>query len=159
MLFFFDTEFYDDGKTIDFISIGIVSGDNRTYYAVSNEFDETKIDDWVRKNVISQLPSRDQWKSKKQIAAEVKKFVGKKPKFWVYNGAYDWVALCQLFGTMRDLPKTFPWFANDIKQYWYSLKNPELPEQKEAGKHDALVDALWTKEVYEFLSEYEKSGS
>ena len=34
--YFFDTEFYEDGKTIDLISIGIVAEDGREFYAVSN---------------------------------------------------------------------------------------------------------------------------
>ena len=37
--FFIDTEFVEDGKTIDLISIGIVCEDGREFYAVSTEFD------------------------------------------------------------------------------------------------------------------------
>ena len=33
MRFWFDTEFYEDGRTIELISIGVVSEDGRTYYA------------------------------------------------------------------------------------------------------------------------------
>ncbi len=49
--FWFDTEFIEDGRTIDLISIGIVSEDNRKYYAVSSECDPTKASKWVRKNI------------------------------------------------------------------------------------------------------------
>lgn len=42
---------------IDLISIGIVAEDGREYYAISNEFNPKDADDWVKKNVISKLPS------------------------------------------------------------------------------------------------------
>jgi len=56
MLYFLDTEFIEDGHTIDLISIGIVSEDNREFYYISDEFDPTKADDWVVSNVLSKLP-------------------------------------------------------------------------------------------------------
>lgn len=37
MKFFLDTEFYEDGSTIDLISIGVVTEDGREFYAVSQE--------------------------------------------------------------------------------------------------------------------------
>ena len=37
MKIFFDTEFIEDGKTIDLISIGMVREDGETYYASSPE--------------------------------------------------------------------------------------------------------------------------
>lgn len=56
--FFYDTEFLEDGKTIELISIGIVSGDGREYYAVNSEMplDRIKEDDWMVRNVLSSLP-------------------------------------------------------------------------------------------------------
>lgn len=39
MKYFFDTEFIEDGRTIDLVSIGIVCEDGREYYAVSAEAD------------------------------------------------------------------------------------------------------------------------
>ena len=37
--YFYDTEFIDDGRTIELISIGVAAEDGREYYAVSTEFD------------------------------------------------------------------------------------------------------------------------
>ena len=37
MKYFLDTEFIEDGKTIDLISIGIVCEDNRTLYYQNSE--------------------------------------------------------------------------------------------------------------------------
>lgn len=61
MKYFFDTEFIEGfhkywfGKNrhfIDLISIGIVDEKGNTFYAVSNEYDYNKADDWVKENVI-----------------------------------------------------------------------------------------------------------
>lgn len=56
--FFYDTEFIDDGKTIDLISIGIVGEDDREYYAVNACVDERKIlnHHWLPENVWPYLP-------------------------------------------------------------------------------------------------------
>lgn len=35
--YFYDTEFIEDGKTIDLISIGVVCEDGREFYAESQE--------------------------------------------------------------------------------------------------------------------------
>jgi len=52
MKYFFDTEFIEDGRTIDLISIGIVSEDGRDYYAINGECDFSKANDWVVDNVL-----------------------------------------------------------------------------------------------------------
>src|SRR5436309_9747296 len=56
----YDTEFLEDGHTIDLISIGIIADDGREYYAVSSEFDEdaVKKHPWLLENVWPQLPLR-----------------------------------------------------------------------------------------------------
>ena len=38
MRFFYDTEFIDNGRTIELISIGVAAEDGREYYAISTEF-------------------------------------------------------------------------------------------------------------------------
>lgn len=59
----YDLEFVADGKTIDLVSIGMVSGDGRKLYAVNRELDEAKLlqhgDGWMRKNVWPYLPLTD----------------------------------------------------------------------------------------------------
>lgn len=56
--YFYDTEFLEDGQTIELISIGIVSDDGREYYAVSADMpvDRIKQDRWVIENVWKSLP-------------------------------------------------------------------------------------------------------
>ncbi len=150
MKYFYDTEFIEDGKTIDLVSIGIIAEDGRTYYAISREFDETKADEWVVKNVLSKLDYKETWKSREQIKNDIVAFVGEdKPELWAYYADYDHVVLCQLFGRMIDLPSNFPFYTLDIKQLCNSLGNPSLPAQE--NEHNALDDAKWNKEAYEFL--------
>jgi hypothetical protein len=158
--YFVDCEFIEDGRTIDLISIGIVAEDGREYYAVSTEFDVSKASEWVKDNVLVHLPGRGDhvWKPRKRIADEVLLFSeawASKPEFWGYYADYDWVALCQLYGTMMDLPKGWPMYCRDIKQWADMLGNPKLPEQGK-GEHHALSDARWNKQAWEFLLDFER---
>lgn len=147
----FDTEFIEDGRTIDLVSIGLVRDDGATYYAISSEFDATKANDWVRDNVLSLLESEVSRQDRATIAAQVREFAGDKPEFWAYYADYDWVVLCQLYGTMMDLPDGWPMYCRDIKQWCDQLGNPALPEQGK-GEHNALADAMWNQRAYEFLT-------
>lgn len=179
--FFLDTEFIEDGKVIDFLSIGIQAENGQSYYAINIDCDLNKASRWVQENVISQLPHKKSlvWRSKEIIAMEVVRFIKKqcvdlsdgewatvnnsqkhlwelkldsKPEFWGWYSATDWVVFYQLFGAMVDLPKGFPYRCNDLKQECDRLGNPKLPKQTE-GKHNALEDAKWNKQVFDFLTE------
>lgn len=159
MRFWFDTEFIEDGKTIDLLSIGIVSGDGRKYYATSGDADLSRASPWVRKNVIPHLNTfsgRGTYSinvSRATIRDEVLAFVGHdNPELWAYYADYDWVALCQLFGTMMDLPKGWPMYCRDVKQWCDDLGNPKLPEQNK-GEHHALADAIWARDAWVYLNE------
>src|SRR5258708_2434458 len=57
MRYWYDTEFIDDGETIDLISIAIIAEDGREYYAQSVEFDHRKASEWVKDNVLVHLQS------------------------------------------------------------------------------------------------------
>lgn len=150
MRFWFDTEFYENGRTIDLISIGIVSEDGREYYAESDVADVFgKQTDWLRDNVLPHLKG-DCGKSRGEMGREIVEFMGEKPEIWAYYADYDWVVLCQIYGRMIDLPKGWPMFCRDVKQLADSLGNPKLPEQKTA-EHDALADAKWTRDAWHFL--------
>ncbi len=159
MKYFYDTEFIEDGKIIDLISIGIIAEDGREYYAISNEFDASKASDWVKENVLSKLPPKNNfkeslvYKSREQIKQDILEFIKVEtdPELWAYYAAYDHVAFCQLFGTMMELPEGYPMYTRDIKQLCDGLGNPPLPEQGK-GEHNALDDAKWNKVAYEFLT-------
>lgn len=187
MRYFLDTEFIEDGRTIDLISIGVVAEDGREYYAISKEFDGSKASLWVRKNVFPLLPTLQviglpndggyiscntedlpikypkEYKSRDVIRKELRNFIGYgiafepppkgrghgKPEFWAYYADYDWVALCQIFGPMIDLPEGWPMYCNDLKQLM-DMRNwdkSQLPTQKGA-EHNALEDARWVRDAY-----------
>lgn len=148
MRIWFDTEFIEDGKTIDLISIGMVREDGATLYMENAECDLSRATVWVRDNVFPSLngPSF----SHRQIAVEVLKFAGMEPEFWAYYADYDWVALCQLYGTMMDLPDGWPMFCRDVQQLREMRGGPDLPNQ-ESAEHNALNDALWTRDAWQSL--------
>lgn len=149
MKFWFDSEFIEDGRTIDLMSIGIIAEDGRTYYAECEECDLSRASDWVKQNVIPHL--RGGMRTPRAvIAKEIRELMGEEPEIWAYYADYDWVALCQLYGTMMDLPKGWPMYCRDVKQWCDMLGNPKLPEQK-SKEHHALVDAIWTKEAWDYL--------
>lgn len=148
MKIWFDTEFIEDGRTIDLISIGMVREDSSILYAENAECDLSRASPWVTANVVPHLTG--QRLSRAEIAQRVKDFAGESPEFWSYFADYDWVALCQLYGTMMDLPSGWPMFCLDVKQWAVMLGDPMLPAQT-STEHHALADAQWTREAWEFL--------
>ena len=161
MRIFYDTEFLEDGKTIDLISIGMVREDGAELYAVSSEFNQTAVRQhpWLRDNVWPSLPVKKNRpgfrgidtldldhpdvRSRAQIARLVMDFIraaGPDVQLWAWYGAYDHVALAQLFGRMIGLPEGVPMWTNDLKQEAVRLGDPALPEQPD-GLHNAPADA------------------
>ncbi len=146
MRYFYDTEFIEDGRTIELISIGVVAEDGREYYAVSTEFDPGRAGNWVRAHVLPKLPSPSSqlWRSRRQIRADLEEFLdvnGSEPiELWAWLGAYDHVVLCQLWGTMPSLPRAIPRFTRELRQLWEDRGSPRLPPRS-PDAHDALVDA------------------
>jgi 3'-5' exoribonuclease Rv2179c-like domain len=149
MRFWFDTEFIEDGRTIDLISIGVYAEDGRTYYAESGEVNLERANPWVRKNVLPHLSGNAIQRAK--IAADLIAFMGDKPEIWAYYADYDWVVMCQLFGTMMDLPKGWPMYCRDVKQLADSIGNPHLPANY-LMDHHALADAKWAAEAWRYLT-------
>ena len=122
-------------------------------------------------------------KTNQEIAEEIKSFtmqyseneneIWDKPKFYAYFADYDWVAFCWLFGKMIDLPKGFPMYSKDLKQilddkvsvfcakeiqdtsFESAVKRIKMHKDypKQTNEHNALADAKWNKELYEFLKD------
>lgn len=92
------------------------------------------------------------WMCREEIRDALLAFVGDdEPEWWGYYSAYDHVALCQLFGKMIDLPKGWPFYTKDLKQFCVSLGDPDLRQVSTEGHHSALYDARWNKRVWEKL--------
>jgi hypothetical protein len=157
---FLDTEFHEDGKTIDLISVAIVSEGGEEHAWVSSEFDEERCSDWVKANVLPHLPDRATWAPRATIATELARVVlasGEKPQFWGYFADYDWVAIAQLYGRMIDLPDGFPFFCFDLKQSMVTMgvTKAMLPEQS-GVEHSAIEDARWIREAWLYLKDWEE---
>ncbi len=120
-------------------------------------------------------------KTRKQIAKDIKQFIyapalalqGAEslddtmemwlPKsnieFYAYYADYDWVVFCWLFGRMVDLPKGFPMYCRDLKQIYDEKVELLGCDQKHAegypkqsNEHNALNDAKWNKELFNFIN-------
>ena len=117
MRYWFDTEFIENGATIDLISIGLVAEDGREYYAINRDCKFRKASQWVKENVISQLPPRKvnlsdpsisprikqeslAWKSKRDIAFEVLEFI-KEPFYTALS-----------YGALKNTP------MDDSPEFW-----------------------------------------
>lgn len=90
------------------------------------------------------------------IGNEVRDFVqaaGPDVELWAWYGAYDHVALCQLWGRMMDLPDGVPMWTNDLRQERRRLGDPEMPRQTD-GEHNALADAVHNRDMARFLDQY-----
>jgi hypothetical protein len=171
---FYDTEFIENGQTIDLVSIGMVAEDGRELYAISEEFNEANLvaNPWLLKNVWPSLPVKrcptghrcwshgnghldsdhPDVQPRARIARMVQAFITltPEPELWAWYGAYDHIALCQLWGRMIDLPDVVPMWTNDLKQEAMRLGNPTMPKQAE-GEHNALADARHNQVMNEFL--------
>jgi len=187
---FYDTEFLEDGKTIELISIGLVTDDGQAYYAVNSDcpWDRILRHDWLVRNVVPHLPltpesqpalesylnsqtnatrtalasiqldpARTAVKPHRSIANEVRDFLWAAAhtgqgnlELWAWYGAYDHVALAQLWGPMIDLPDGVPMWTNDLRQESYRLGNPEMPAQ-EGTEHNALEDARYNRVMAQYL--------
>lgn len=97
-----------------------------------------------------------------------------KPEIYGYYSDYDWVLFCSLFGQMIDLPKGFPMYCIDLKQKLdeftmrgdlFDAESENLPfgeklklvkawdgYPKQENEHNAIADAKWNYELYNFLN-------
>lgn len=151
MRIWFDTEFYENGRTIELISIGAVTESGAEFYAEAEEFSWVGADPWLVENVLPHLTGQTLPRSK--IATRFLEFVRSNtdyPEFWAYYADYDWVVLCQLFGRMIDLPDKFPMYCRDLKQEMdrLGIKKSPIPQTQE---HHALADARWAKQTHWYM--------
>lgn len=161
MNIFFDTEFDDNGKSVELISIGLVSESGHTYYAESSEYNRKDANEWLQDNVINNLVSDG--KQLKQIRHEIIYWIDKEKKFmqasdisfWAYFCTWDWYLFVRLIsktGLLVDLPENYPQFCNDLQSYMYIENKLHLKyELENDNKHNALEDAIWNKKLYELL--------
>jgi len=173
MRFFYDTEFLEDGKTIALISIGIVGEDGSEYYAVNLDAPWKRIreHEWLTANVVPSLPllhgdarnyTRDiinyqhpDMRTYAKIRADVKSFLlgpyaePRDVELWAWYGAYDHVALAQMWGPMISLPRGIPMWTNDLRQEVERLGlDAETLAPRKDGHHNAIADARWNRDLH-----------
>lgn len=161
--YFYDTEFLEDGKTIELISVGFVCEDGRELYLVNADMPVRRIrkNEWLMANVVPSLPKPagdwnnhmpHRWlfdyfnpavKRRKRIADEVRDFIlaADEPELWADHGAYDHVVLAQLFGRMIDLPTGVPMYTNELQQVLRNAPEGFVAPEQTSGLHNALADA------------------
>jgi hypothetical protein len=177
---YYDTEFLDNGKTLDLISLAMIKETGESLYLINRDLDLNHImaQPWLRHNVMRHLPVKEtklstingvnkyiyDWDiegelscgsplfTRDEIRDKVRSFVlsAYKPELWAWYGAYDHVILCQLFGRMLDLPTGFPMYTNDLKQRSDEYPHIRLPEQ-ESHHHHAWYDADWVRIAHQHL--------
>ncbi|MGW4107027.1 3'-5' exoribonuclease domain-containing protein [Streptomyces sp. NPDC004976] len=172
MRIYYDTEFLDDGRTIDLISIGMVAEDGRELYAVSSQFDQGAVrrSGWLMANVWPSLPilknppgmrgmdridvTDPDVHPRAQIARMVEQFIldTPDPQLWAYYSAYDHVALAQLWGPMINLPRGIPMQSDDIVTLakLAGLTPADLPKQAD-GHHNAIADARHNRVMADYI--------
>ncbi len=180
---FFDTEFMEDGEVILPLSLGFVAETGERLYVVIDDADETQASEWVQENVLPHLRWDDAqqatagWDLDRDSYAEVPRHLAgalisnwidevckidaeRSPfplaEFWADYASYDWIVLCQLYGTMLERPDYWPMFCMDIQQMKRHVGfKGNLPEV--AGQaHCAMDDALNCKERWELLDAWDR---
>jgi 3'-5' exoribonuclease Rv2179c-like domain len=179
----YDTEFLEDGHTIRLISIGMIRDDGCWYYAVAKDHDLITLayqHPWLSEHVIPGLPvklidvgaDRPMWiwdaahrdardvKPRAQIAAEIAEFIQGTPdvELWADYGAYDHVALCQLWGRMIALPEGVPMWTHDLRQEWERYGKPIMPSRPGGQQHNALDDAYEVQFRRRWLAKHAAAG-
>lgn len=170
MRFFYDCEFLEDGNTIDLVSVGVVAeapggGPGAEFYAVSTDFDPGKANPWVKRNVLPKLPNPADpaWRSERRIREDLHAFLraesrGQGIELWAWVGAYDHVAVCQLWGDMTQLPVGMPRFTRELKQLWELAGSPPLPSIDTRAAHSALEDARHNARRFEVIRQALAAG-
>ena len=176
MRYWFDTEFLENGPTepIHLLSIGIVSEDNRSLYKQNLDCPFSQASEWVQEHVYPHIDGLmpqvcvghitdqryyaiqryegDPWEDRQTIAQSILTFIGDDiPEWWGYYADYDWVVLCQLFGSMINLPTGWPMYCRDFKQLCDTMGNPILPPQPDS-EHHALAEARWIRDAWYSIS-------
>jgi hypothetical protein len=185
MLFTLDTEFLEDGHTIELISIGLCAANGNEYYAINSDAPWKRVLDvpWMVDNVVKpHLPHtldgsggivpdvfHPDMKPRSVIAEEVKAFFWDNEtttpsETWAWWAAYDHVVLCQLWGRMIEVPRGVPKRTNCLRQeYERQLKRmgqsrgKSLPfKQEPKTEHHALGDARFDMQIAYYLGVAER---
>lgn len=175
MRVYHDWEFLEDGVTIRPISVGMVAEDGSMLYRVFKNrqlMRKASEHPFLRKSVLKHIPFnvntgtfdiRSKEYSVVQpkviIQQEVLQFLSNIPslELWANFSAYDHVCLAQLFGTMIDKPSFMPAQTDDLQTEFKRLGCPRLPMQAVESEHHALYDAMYDRDIGEYLKALDRA--
>ena len=172
MKLFLDTRFIDTGKELDLISIGITSDTGYLYYACNRDVQLNRVSPESQRSILDSLPSQhygtnpmrlaeddpvkadiETWRYRHQIANDLRLLGRSQPEIWSYNNPHGWVALCQLFGRVEDLPNGFPATCHDIQSLATAMgKHDYLTEHPCDTPWHSLANAVWIKRMHQILT-------
>lgn len=167
---YFDTEFTGLHQNTTLISIGLISEDNKTFYAEFTDYDTTQCDEWIKENVLSKLYLHE---TNTLVSPESTTIIGNKEDVRYALGvwlsqfesitmvsdtlAYDWVLFCNIWNHAFNIPKNVYYIPIDIATMFVDKGiDPDINREAFANtnltnKHNALHDAKVIKECYHHL--------
>lgn len=151
MRLFFDTEFTGLHKDTTLISLGIISEDNKCFYAVLTDYNTTQVDDWISENVINKLELSEEITTlydvytvegtKDEVKEALLDWIGtlNDTHFELVSDVchYDMVLFIDLFGTAFDLPEFISPCCYDINQDIYYMSF-SMDEAFDANREELL---------------------
>lgn len=161
MKIFFDTEFTGLHKDTTLISIGLVSEDNKQFYAELIDYNETQCNQWIKDNVISNLYEKNREKREKTFIPNYciggKYEIAKMLDNWFtqFNSIelvsdvchYDMVLLIDLFDFASQLPKRVCPACYDINQDIARKYNCSMQEAFDKSREEILYDNYKDKKI------------
>lgn len=134
MKIFYDCEFLETGRTIDLISIGMVTETGHEYYAVNSDapWNEIKASDWLVRNVVPSLPLTSRTSLDRYLAHPSNSYP--KPLFDIHLDTRD----------TRVKPHWV--IANEVRDFIHGVPDPELWAWYGAYDHVCLAQ-LWGRMI------------
>jgi hypothetical protein len=140
---YIDCEFTDLRQSAKFISLALITEDDRFFYAEFNDYDETNLSDWVKFYVLGNLlmsppkPGEQEFFSMSRVDKDTplteKNSIQMRGntveitialtewleqfdqlEIWGDYPAYDWVLFCELFGGSLNLPDKIYYIPFDL---------------------------------------------
>lgn len=179
MNLYFDTEFTGLHKNTTLISLGVVSDNDKTFYAEFLDYDKSQVDRWLEQNVISYLNGlsdknktvtvgshTEVYGDKAYVRKELTKWISQfhKVHLWSDTHHYDVVLFQDIFGGAFSIPENIYYIPFDIATYMKVLGvDPDVTREDfidrpiDGVKHHALYDAKVIRACYEKLERLNKN--
>ena len=185
MKVFFDSEFTGLHQKTTLISIGLVAESGREFYAEFVDYDESQVDEFVSKHVLSGLRFGLDKDVGHTDSINVEHFTMKGDsslvkecltqwlmqfdapvEMWSDCLAYDWVLFCELFNGAMFIPPYIYYIPFDLSTLFKikgidpDIDREEFAQMRYGGpKHNAIWDARVIKACHEKLITQGRQGN